>query len=286
MHTPAPHSTSRPRHERSRWGRLVLLGGMVIAVVGCRPHKRYDLIESELRTRERELSAAQSELRNTRQLNDAYQRQTRGPVVGDEGGLPFQPLKELILGTGTGGADNDSQPGDEALQVVLVPRDEDNSAVKVPATVTILAYEVARSGTKTAIGRWDVSPDQLRKTWRSGLFATGYYVLLQWDQLPSTEKVRLVVRMQTLDGRTFEADKDITVRVLPGMAIGTPGPPVYGPSPAAMPPTGADPQSWIPAPAVPIVPPPIAPPRIDELPPPTEVRSERPVRLAPARPDR
>ncbi|QEL20310.1 hypothetical protein PX52LOC_07403 [Limnoglobus roseus] len=261
----------------------------VLLTAGCKSSPRYDLIEAELRTRERELAAAKSELRNSRQLNEAYQRQSRGPVTGEDcvGGA-FQPLKELILGSGTGGADNDGQPGDEALQVVLVPRDEDNSAVKVPATVTVLAYEVSRSGTKTAIGRWDVSADQLHKTWRSGLFATGYYVLLQWDQLPATEKVRLVVQMKTLDGRAFEADKDITVRVLPGVAPGNrdPGPPVFGPQPGPLPPTGG-PTPWIPAPAVPTapsVPPPIAPPMIDELPPPAENRSQRPVTLAPARP--
>lgn len=238
---------------------------LALACAGCKSNPRYDLIESELRTRERELAAAKSELRNSRQLNEAYQRQSRPPVGGEEGSLPFQPLKEIILGSGTGGADNDNQPGDETLQIVLVPRDEDNSAVKVPANAVVLAYEVARNGTKTAIGRWDVSPDQLRKNWRSGLFATGYYLLLQWDQFPTTERVRLVVQMKTLDGRTFEADKDVTVRVLPGAGV----------------PRNDVPPPWIPAPAVPV-----RPPKIDELPPPTEVRSERPVRLAPARPDR
>jgi hypothetical protein len=278
MHTTDPNLSRRYR-EKSRWRRLVLLGGVVL-LGGCRTNPRYDLLEAELRTRERELAEARSDLRSSRDLNRAYQQTPRG-IVNGETGMPFQPLKEVILGSGTGGADNDSQPGDESLQVVLVPRDEDNSAVKVPANVVVLAYEVARNGTKTPIGRWDVCADQLRKTWRGGLFATGYYLLLQWDQVPAYEKVRIAVRVQTLDGRVFEADKDVTVRVLPGTVPGARDvQPLLGEGAPLIPP------ALIPNVPPPSLPPdtvPTNPPRIEELPPPRESRAS-PVRLAPARP--
>ena len=259
MHHEPPNS-SRHHCERSRWRRLVLLGGVVCLVTGCRAITRspYDQIEAELRTRERELSEARTQLQNSKQLNDAYARTPRG-LAGGEGRLPFQPLKDINLGSGSGGVDNDGQPGDEALQVVVVPRDEDNSAVKVPANVTVLAFEVAKNGTKAAIGRWDVTPDMLRRTWKGGLFATGYYLQMQWDQLPAYERVRIQVRMETLDGRVFEADRDITVRVLPG----------------------GNRENCPPPPAVPGVPP--GRPTIDELPPPKEVKANRPASIAPAR---
>ncbi len=63
--------------------------------------------------------------------------------------------------------------------MVLVPKDDDGSAVKVPGRVVILGFEIAPNGTKVPIGRWDVAPENLRRYWRSGLLATGYYLLMQ-----------------------------------------------------------------------------------------------------------
>jgi hypothetical protein len=291
MHT-TTHTTSRLCRTSLR---LVLLP-LLLASISCRAITKspYDLIEAELRTKERELADTRSQLRNSKNLNDAYQRTPRGMAATGDDGAPFLPIKELTLGSGTGGADNDNQPGDEALQVVLVPKDEDGSAVKVPANVLILAYETSRNGTKCLISRWDIGADQLRRTWRSGLFATGYYIPLQWDQLPAFDKVRIVVRLQTLDGRAFEADKDITVRVLPGVIPNNRGiaPPAMVPQPGVFPPSPtqeypyvpndlpANPGGgYIPSPTVPVVPP--SRPKIEELPPPVESRS--PVRISPAR---
>ncbi len=259
MHTPLPNP-SRLRRERSRGGRLVLLAAILLGG-GCRTITRnpYDKIEAELRTRERELAEARGELENARLLNDAYARTPRAPCP-DDGRAPFLPLKEIVLGSGTGGADNDNQPGDEALQVVIVPRDSDGSAVKVPASAVVFAYEVATNGTKTAIGRWDVPPDTLRKTWRSGLFATGYYPTLQWDRLPAYPRLRVVVRLTTLDGRDYEAEREVTVRVVPG--------------------GGGIGERCEPIPAVPVVP---GGRSVDELPPPRESRSNRPATISPAR---
>ncbi len=263
---------------------LVLFLLVLITSCGCRAVTRspYDLIESELRTKERELEQTRAELQNARLLNDAYGRSTRGAIVPDGNSQLIQPVKEIVLGTGTGGVDNDGRPGDEELQVVIVPRDGDNSAVKVPATATILAYEIATNGSKKAIGRWDVSADTMRKLWRGGLFTTGYYLTLRWDQLPAYERVRIQVRLQTADGRDYETDRDVTIRVVPGGARLDEG---FCPVPA-------EPFSQpvivpsVPPAIVPNVPPatiPTAdiPPEI--LPLPTEVRSNRPVQISPAR---
>lgn len=251
------------------------LVALALLTGGCRAITRnpYDKIEAELRTRERELAEARAELRDSKLLNEAYGRQPRGLPCEDPGTVPFLPIKEIVFGSGTGGIDNDNLPGDEALQVVVVPRDGDNSAVKVPANMTVLAFEVAKNGARTAIGRWDVPPDRLGKTWKAGLFSTGYYLTLQWDRPPSYDRVKLVVQMQTLDGRSFEAEREITVRLvanavrqqpLPIPGVGVQAPPLPPPE------------------LVPSVPP---KPTIDELPPPTEVRRHRPASLAPARND-
>jgi hypothetical protein len=180
-----------------------------------------------------------------RLLSQAYQRQLQcqGPPAGPpDGAAPTLPLREISLGQGTGGVDDDRRPGDESLMVVVVPRDPDGTAVKVPARLTVFAYEVTPEGLKVPIGRWEVSPEQLRRTWRSGLLSSGYFVPLQWDRPPSTGRLRVVARLTTLDGREYEADKDVNVRPLPGIGPSAPTPP----------------------PSVPET-----PPKVEELPPPT-----------------
>jgi hypothetical protein len=248
-----------------RVGRLVCCAAVLS--IGCRSAQRYEGIEAELRTRERELAEARIELRNARQLNEIYERQHHGPPAGAviaNGGAPNIPLRDITLGRGTGGVDDDGRPGDETLQVVIVPKDDDGTAVKVPAKATVQAWAVGTDGIKTSIGRWEVSPEHLRKTWRSGLLSTGYFVPLQWQCPPGTERVRIAVRLTTLDGRPYETDRDVTVRPPGGVE------PVYQPPPPlAQPP--------LPVPSV------IGQP--EELPPPTPAVRFKPPQPLPE-PDR
>jgi hypothetical protein len=227
----------------------VSLVSYLTVAAGCRglgkPDVQYDLLTAELRTRERELLECRAERDQLRLLNRAYQRQLQyqypAATCPPDGGAPSLPLREISLGTGTGGVDDDRQPGDESLMVVVVPRDADGVVVKVPARVSVLAYEITPEGLKTPLGRWEVSPDQVRRTWRSGLLSSGYFVPLQWERPPTTTRMRLVARLTTLDGREYEADKDVAVRPLAGIA----------PTPLAPPASVPD-----------------SPPRVEELPPP------------------
>lgn len=227
----------------------LLLTAFCQLAAGCRglgkPDVQYDLLTAELRTRERELLECRAERDHLRLLGQAYQRQLQyqhpAATCPPEGGAPSLPIREVSLGTGTGGVDDDQQLGDESLMVVVVPRDADGTAVKVPARVTVLAYEITPEGLKTPLGKWEVSPDQLRRTWRSGLLSSGYFVPLQWERPPTTARMRLVARLTTLDGRDYEADKDVSVRPLAGIA----------PTPVTPPPSVPE-----------------SPPMVEELPPP------------------
>jgi hypothetical protein len=160
-------------------------------------------------------------------------------------------VREVTLGRQTGGYDVDGCPGDEALQVVLEPRDPDGQAVKAPGSLHVEAMQISAEGLKALLSSWDVSAPDLRRTWKNGLFATGYYVILPWKSAPATSRLRVVARFTSLDGRVFEADKDITIRLPPG-AEGKAVPTVPGaaprpisepelPMPRSMPPASADP---------------------------------------------
>jgi hypothetical protein len=227
---------------------------------GCKPNKRYDLIEAELRTRERELEDTRAALEQARNLNRAYAQQSQARTGPPDPAAPvYIPVKDVTLGRGTGGVDEDGAAGDEGLLVVVVPRDEDGAAVKVPARLDVAAWEVSPAGLKTPIGTWAVPAEKVRPTWRGGFVSTGYFVALPWQTYPGTERVRVAVRLTTLDGRAFEADRDVTVKVCPPRA-GTPPP---------RPPGGREP----------LHPDPL-PPGVEELPPPGRT-SERGSRLLP-----
>jgi hypothetical protein len=234
-----PQQTLRWGTIKPRLGLSFLATLLTIALQsGCRgigkPDQQYDLLTAELRTREQELLQARSELAQLRLLTETYQRQlgagnnpavptwpgclTSDPPAFHSGvSTPALPVRDIHLAAGTGGYDRDDLPGDEALQVVVVPRDVDGSPVKAPGRLAVTAYEVSPEGLKTLIGRWEVSAEQLRKSWRNGLFASGYYVVLQWDQAPRMKRLRIVARFVTLDGREYEADRDTSVRPLPGI---------------------------------------------------------------------
>lgn len=243
---------------------------LVATATGCRSASkadvRADALEAELRTRTRELEQARTERDQLRGLAETYARQLQPgrppftPPVGygyaqHSGQSPTLPLRDITLANGTGGVDEDNLPGDESLLVVVVPRDDDGTAVKLPGKLTVSVSEISPQGLKTPIGRWEIPPESLRKTWRSGLLASGYFVPLKWDTSPGSDRLRVSVQFVTLDGKPFEADKDVGVKPLPG--VGPHGSPVV-----------------IPPPGVPDRPP---PPGAEELPPPA-------ARLLPARP--
>jgi hypothetical protein len=285
-HSPPEQTKRRPRAASLR---LVFFCTLLTAhctlLAGCKTNNRYDVIEAELRTRERELSDTRAALDQSRNLLRAYEASQARRAVVPTGGGPFLPVSKVEIGRGTGGVDEDGAPGDEGLMVVIVPRDEDGSAVKVPGRALVAAWEITPAGLKNPIGSWDISSDALRRTWKSGFISTGYFVALPWQTLPSTDRVRVAVRLVTTDGRAYEADRDVSVRppfaalnnVLPYPSSPIPGsrPPVPT---VPVPPPGSGSQPLYPEAPPPGVPSAI-PPGAEELPPPAPV--SRGARLLP-----
>jgi hypothetical protein len=205
-----------------------------LVLVGCRSNR--DLTEAELRSKERDLYTLRDELSRSEAFNEALRREVtslRGGSIGAVG--QSYAVTTVTLGRQTGGYDADGAPGDEALQVVLEPKDPDGHVIKAPGTVEVEAFEITREGLKVPLSSWHVSADQLRRSWHSGLLSTGYSLVLPWQVWPSTEKLRVVVRFKLDDGRLFEADKDVTVRIAPHERIMPPANGV-GPQPELVPP--------------------------------------------------
>ena len=194
---------------------VTLFGSLLLA--GCRSR---DLVENELRARDIQYREAMEELGRTEAQNQALQRELdavrRGANMPPELAAQMFGVKRIVLGRMTGGYDNDGVAGDEALQVILEPRDASDHSMKAPGKAIITALEIHPQGVKTPIGEWVISPDQLRHSWKQGLLNTGYTLILPWKTFPQTENVRVVARVILADDRIYETDKDVRVRVVPG----------------------------------------------------------------------
>ena len=191
---------------------------LMIAVCGCRSCER---VETELRARENDVRELREEVDRCGIYNQTLQQEVhalRGqlgvPVDGSSPPAAY-PVQSLVLGRQTGGRSNEICPGDDALQVQVEPRDPEGQAIKAPGQLLIQAQEIASDGIKRPLSSWAIPPEQLQRSWKNGLLTTGYVLNLPWKVWPSSEKLRVTAQFQLADGRVFEADRDVTVRLTP-----------------------------------------------------------------------
>jgi hypothetical protein len=188
---------------------------------GCR---NCELVEAELRTRERELREAREALHRAEWNNQALLHEIgglrQGAAYPPEIASQTSTVRHITLGFTTGGSDEDKVPGDEALRVVVEPRDGDGHVIKAPGVVHVEALEISPAGLKTPLSYWDISSRQLRQTWQNGLLVNGYVLVLPWKAWPTMGRLRVVARLRLSDGRLFEADKDVCIRLAhPGKEV-------------------------------------------------------------------
>jgi hypothetical protein len=237
------------RIDSRRWRALLppaCLGfALAFALAGCK--SRSDLVEAELRTKEKEVHRLRADLQHSEMFNHALEHE----MLDRGGAFPYavppdapvavmtNMVKEIVLSRGTGGMDDGGKPGDTALMVVVVPKDASGSEIKAPGNLVVQVSEILPNGAKAPLSQWEIPALELQKMWKSGLLSSGYHVKLPWKVFPSTEKLRVAVRLTTLpDNRIFEADKDVTIKLMPGVPL-RPMPQVEEPPVAPKPPPGA-----------------------------------------------
>lgn len=204
-----------------RWPLAFVLGlSLTAGLSGCRNANKCDQVESELRAREEDVRHLKSELDRAEFYNQSLARELAavrgepGPTGLIEKPSERYPVRSIRLGRGTAGRAADCG-GDDALQVQVEPIDCEGQAIKAPGCLYIEILEISKEGLKRPLSSWEVAQDDLRRKWQNGLFNTGYMLTFPWKTPPTTEKLRVLARLTLIDGRVFEADKDITVRLLP-----------------------------------------------------------------------
>lgn len=246
----------KPR-PRAGAQRLLVAALLLLTLAGCRS-ARQELLEIELRDRERELeqlkakqSSLESDYRALELELEALQRKLakeQQPAASPSGAIIF--VKRITLGRLSGGYRKDPKATfDDALQVLIEPRDADDAVVKAPGSVRIEVFEVSPQGIKTPLSHWELTARELRGTWDAPLIGgPAYRVILPWKAAPSTQMIRILVRFTGMDGAVFEAERDAQVT--------PPGPRRPRPSPPMQPPSEQPPASFEP----PLTPPAVLPP--------------------------
>jgi len=250
---------------------LLLLGLTVAAGAGCRSNNT-DRVESALRSTEECLREAKEQLHRQGTYTNALEHELRilrGEVHAGQPGQPVAifPVRDVVLGRQTGGHDSASGQGDDGLQVIIEPRNAEGRPIQVPGDAMLQVLEVTTEGHKRLLSSWYIDKDQVKASWRMGLLSQGYNVILPWKVIPATEKLRLVLQFRLEDGRVFEADRDVTVR-LPRGAVARPSTTVVSPEPpiTTLPPPKAEPPTRVPTP-IPEPPTPLPePPKKPEVP--------------------
>src|SRR5262249_8812147 len=185
----------------------------LVGAAGCR--SSCYRVESELRAREEDVRNLKDEVERLGGVNEALSRELaahRGEP-GPDGVIrkpsePY-PLRSLVIGRGTGGRPDEACGGDDRPVRPGEPRDCDDQAIKAPGQMVIDVIETPREGVSGLLKRYEITPDQLRCAWQSGLFSTGYRLSLGFERWPTTDRLRVVVYFRMMNGRVFEAGQDL-----------------------------------------------------------------------------
>ena len=122
----------------------------------------------------------------------------------------------LRLGKLTGGWDADTaKPGDEGLQVFVVPTDQAGDEIKAAGTFVVDAFDLSK-GDEVRLGRWEFSTQEASKHWLGNALQYGFIFELPWQTVPTGDQVTIRTTFtDELTGRVFTAQRAVKVN-LPG----------------------------------------------------------------------
>ncbi len=191
------------------------LSAVSLSSVGCGKPNRANI---DLRKRIFELEAQVADLQRQREGDAATIRayESQRPTVSS---LPQERLDQLFTAHGlkigrlTGGADTDpTRPGDESVQVHVVPTDQRGDLLKAAGTFTIDAFDLSLPQ-DNRVGHWEFDVAESAKNWIGNMLTYGYSFTRPWERPPRGQKVTVRVTFRdALTGREFTEQTEVTVR--------------------------------------------------------------------------
>ncbi|MCH5372368.1 MAG: hypothetical protein JJ992_00200 [Planctomycetes bacterium] len=113
----------------------------------------------------------------------------------------------------TGGMELDGRPGDDALSVLIEPRNAQGQFVAKSAAVSIVLLDPSKRGEEARFARWDFDREMAQRMLKTDGLDRGLHIRVPWpDVPPDVERLHLFVRYTADDERSVEADREILVR--------------------------------------------------------------------------
>ena len=195
---------------------------LVSALCGCAARRSHEIVEGRLREQNQLLAETESRLQKTqnelaiaREESDTLRQQLladgRSPILPEQADALFRATGIKINELLTGSLDRDDLPGEELVNVVLVPHDADGEPIKLPGQIQIELFDLGQPGEQKSLGTWTYDIAEAREHWHSGFLSSGYLFRLPWQQPPRSPQVVLHARLKTADGREFDTSATIDV---------------------------------------------------------------------------
>lgn len=217
--------------------RILLAALTLAALAGCRGN--IEVLETQLRHQEDQLRQTQRALTETRQELETARRESRqlqselarvsdGAFAVEQ--VAFVARAEALeinqLLSGPLPVD-DVRRSDESPQfkIVCYPKDATGDVLKVGGDFQVAMSWETPGGTVEPLGQWTFAADDAEGYWHSGFLGTGFHFVVPVHLPAAAESVDVSVKLETPDGRTFEAESRVRLLVpeKAGSAENTPG---------------------------------------------------------------
>ena len=106
--------------------------------------------------------------------------------------------------------DKDKDGKKETLIVYIQPIDQDGDIIKAPADVHVQLLDLDKEKDPVVLGKWHLTPDQLRMLWIDALIKTNYRLTFDIaGKVPNPDKTLtvMVTFIDYLTGKVFEEQK-------------------------------------------------------------------------------
>jgi len=202
--------------SRLRTARWAAAAVVLCALSGCFPPPNHaDIVFIQ---KNQKLSQQAADLQRQ---NDGLKAQLAADEARDGSITPQLPesrLDQLYTTHGlqftklTGGFSPDEIGPDQMVKVGVDPIDQDGEALKAAGSFKIELFDLAEP--QTRIGVWNFSTEQARDHWYGRVYFYSYVFECPWQTPPlHTDLLVRVTFTDELTGRTFTADRHVTVRL-------------------------------------------------------------------------
>jgi hypothetical protein len=114
----------------------------------------------------------------------------------------------------TTGVDLDQQPGDDALRVMIEPRNEAGQFIPQAGEMAVVLLDPAKSGDDARIARWDLTKQRVGEGLLEARPDRGIKLELPWpEKAPDNGKLKLFVRYTDTAGQVVETTSDVFISV-------------------------------------------------------------------------